>query len=141
MVKRSENSLEAILLFFQISTIFGAAFLHAATMPTAISGFKKTGIWPSDLYVFTGADYLLLATTDIQLENSECFFANTTDGQSQNSTSDSPVPTELLTKKTPALNPSLNVHGSQILQTFILVLRKSVFQTSPEALTPIPLIK
>lgn len=54
-----------VLILFQVSSIFGAAFLHAATMPNAINGFKKTGIWPPDPNVFSDADYLPAATTDI----------------------------------------------------------------------------
>ncbi|KAG8232483.1 hypothetical protein J437_LFUL012715 [Ladona fulva] len=58
-----------VVTLFQISTIFGTAFLHAATMLTAINGFRKTGIWPPDLNVVSDADFLPSATTDIQLEN------------------------------------------------------------------------
>ncbi|KAJ3645324.1 hypothetical protein Zmor_022990 [Zophobas morio] len=34
-------------------------------MKTAVSGFRKTGIWPPDPEVFTEADYLPSATTEI----------------------------------------------------------------------------
>ena len=36
----------------QISGFVGAAFLKAASMETAVNGFKKTGLWPPDQHVF-----------------------------------------------------------------------------------------
>ncbi|KAG5873865.1 hypothetical protein JTB14_035967 [Gonioctena quinquepunctata] len=34
-------------------------------MPTAINAFQATGIWPCDSIVFTDADFIAAATTDI----------------------------------------------------------------------------
>lgn len=40
-----------VVTHFQIASLFGKAYLKAATMTTAISGFKTTGIWPLDLII------------------------------------------------------------------------------------------
>lgn len=62
------NNPGKVITLFQMSTLFGGAFINAATMKTAISAFKKTGIWPVDQQVFTEADYLPSDTTDIPRE-------------------------------------------------------------------------
>lgn len=54
-----------VVTMHQISTLFGAAFLNAASLKTAVNGFKKTGIWPPDPTVFSELDYLPASTTDI----------------------------------------------------------------------------
>ena len=89
-----------VLTLFQISTIFGAAFLHAATMSTAINGFRKTGIWPPDLNVFSDADFLPSATTDIQLVNNECSAEQLIDYHDLGVTAGSSLSTEPPNKKT-----------------------------------------
>nr|CAB3264995.1 nucleosome-remodeling factor subunit NURF301 [Phallusia mammillata] len=50
---------------FQIAKLVSEAFLQAATMRTAINGFKTTGIWPVNENVFDEADYAPSTTTDI----------------------------------------------------------------------------
>lgn len=55
-----------VITLFQISTLFGSAFIQSATMKTAINGFKGTGIWPTDPAVFTESDFLPADTTDIE---------------------------------------------------------------------------
>lgn len=60
-----------VVTLSQISTLFGSAFVNAASMKTALNGFRKTGIWPADQNVFTEADYLPASTTDIQSYNAE----------------------------------------------------------------------
>lgn len=52
---------------YQIAGLFGKAFVKAALMGTAISGFNKTGIWPPQRNVFTEADFLAAETTDIEM--------------------------------------------------------------------------
>jgi hypothetical protein len=59
-----------VVTLFQIAALFGAAYLQAPTMLTAINGFRRTGIWPVDMNVFTEADFLPATTTDIQLDAS-----------------------------------------------------------------------
>ena len=56
-----------MVTLWQISSLFGAAFVTAATMKTALNGFKKTGIWPPDMKVFSESDFLPSATTDIEI--------------------------------------------------------------------------
>ncbi|KAF5283083.1 hypothetical protein FQR65_LT14100 [Abscondita terminalis] len=58
-----------MMTLFQISTLFGAAFIQPCTMQTALNGFRKTSIWPPDKTVFTDDDFLPSATTNIQLLN------------------------------------------------------------------------
>ena len=48
-----------------ISSLFGAAFIHAATMKTSIKGFEATGIWPPNNNVFSDEDFLPSIVTDI----------------------------------------------------------------------------
>lgn len=60
-----------VVTVFQISEIFGNAYIQAATMSTAINAFRKCGIWPYNQNNFTDADFISAATTDIQnIENS-----------------------------------------------------------------------
>ncbi|KAG8233292.1 hypothetical protein J437_LFUL012227 [Ladona fulva] len=99
-------------------------------MPTAINGFRKTGIWPHDLDVLSDADFLPSATTDIQLENNECSAEKPTDGQNHDLITNSLGSTENRTRRqktkvTPIMNHNLDVHGSKILRTFVQILRKS----------------
>lgn len=53
-----------VVTLWQISSLFGAAFIQAATMRTALSGFEKTGIWPPNKNIFPESYYLLSDTTD-----------------------------------------------------------------------------
>lgn len=55
-----------VVTLFQIAALFGAAYLQASTMMTAVNGFRKCGIWPVDNNVFTDVDFLAAKTTDIQ---------------------------------------------------------------------------
>lgn len=48
----------------QISKIFGEAFIKAANIKNACSGFKKTGIFPYDPEVFIEADFAAAETTN-----------------------------------------------------------------------------
>lgn len=56
-----------VVTLHQISSLFGKAFIRAATMSTAVNGFRKTGIWPVDRNVFKESDFLPCSTTDIIL--------------------------------------------------------------------------
>lgn len=52
-----------------ISLLFGAAFIHAAIMKTAMKGFEATGIWPPNKNVFSDDDFLPSVVTDIVLSS------------------------------------------------------------------------
>lgn len=56
-----------VVTLHQISSLFGKAFIRSATMSTAVSGFRKTGIWPVDKSVFEESDFLPASTTDIPI--------------------------------------------------------------------------
>lgn len=55
-----------VVTVFQISEIFGNAYVQAATMSTAINSFRKCGIWPYNQNNFTDADFISAETTNIQ---------------------------------------------------------------------------
>ncbi|XP_025829864.1 uncharacterized protein LOC112904326 [Agrilus planipennis] len=59
-----------VVTVFQISEIFGNAYLQAATMSTAINAFRKCGIWPYNLNNFTDADFISAETTNINIADS-----------------------------------------------------------------------
>ncbi|XP_072384637.1 uncharacterized protein [Diabrotica undecimpunctata] len=63
------NNPGRVVTAFQISKIFGEAFLQAATPLTAINAFKKCGIVPYDPNIFTDLDFAPSATTERDLEN------------------------------------------------------------------------
>lgn len=56
-----------VVTLHQISSLFGKAFIRSATMSTAVSGFRKTGIWPVHKTVFEESDFLPASTTDIPI--------------------------------------------------------------------------
>ncbi|KAK4873838.1 hypothetical protein RN001_013198 [Aquatica leii] len=58
-----------VVQLFDVSALFGQAFLNAANMRTSIKGFENSGIWPPNCNVFTDEDFLPAETTDIPLEN------------------------------------------------------------------------
>jgi hypothetical protein len=53
-----------VVTLFQISSLFGGAYLNAANMRAAVDSFHHTGIWPPDRNVSSHADFLPAATTD-----------------------------------------------------------------------------
>lgn len=59
-----------VVTLHQISSLFSAAYLRAATMFTAINGFNATGAWPVNMAVFSEADFLPSATTDLEVDPS-----------------------------------------------------------------------
>ena len=50
---------------FQIAELFGIGYVRAATMRTAVNGFRKTGIWPIDRNVFDEHGLAAAQTTDL----------------------------------------------------------------------------
>ena len=55
-----------VVTFSQIAKLASSAFIRAATMPTAINGFRTTGIWPVDPSVFSKVDFVSASTTDLR---------------------------------------------------------------------------
>ncbi|KAK2710071.1 hypothetical protein QYM36_013670 [Artemia franciscana] len=47
-----------VLTVFQISTLFGPAFIQSASTNTAIQGFKEAGIWPTNPAIISDSDFL-----------------------------------------------------------------------------------
>ena len=56
---------DRVVTQYQVAGLFGKAFLRAASMHTAVSGFQATGIWPVERNVFNDSDFLAAETTDI----------------------------------------------------------------------------
>lgn len=56
-----------VITMFQISEIFGQAYMQAATMSTAVNGFRKCGIWPYNQDNFSDVDFIAAETTNIPL--------------------------------------------------------------------------
>lgn len=52
----------------QVAKVFGNAFVQAATMSTAVNGFR-IGIWPYNPNVFSETDFAPSLTTEIQLND------------------------------------------------------------------------
>jgi hypothetical protein len=61
------NNPGRVVTQFQVSKIFGEAYIKAATPATAINGFKKCGIVPLDPNIFEDTDFIAAQTTDIAL--------------------------------------------------------------------------
>jgi len=68
---REHASEHRVVTHYQIASLLGKAYLKAATMTTAINGFRATGIWPLDPNNFNESDFLASTTTKIELENQE----------------------------------------------------------------------
>ena len=42
---------------FQVAAIFGEVYIKAATVRTAMNGFRRTGIYPTDHHIFEDSDF------------------------------------------------------------------------------------
>lgn len=60
-----------VVTLWQISSIFGSAFIQAATMRTAMHGFEASGIWPPNRNIFCDSDFLPAETTDVRKEQDQ----------------------------------------------------------------------
>lgn len=56
---------------YNIMQLMKTAFEKAATMSTAVNGFKKCGLWPCDRTVFNESSFAPSLVTDQELENAE----------------------------------------------------------------------
>ena len=84
---------------FQIAKIFGEAYLKAAVPINAINGFAKTGIFPFNPDVFTEADFIAAATTEMEFNEDSSVVEVPTTGSN--------------TGQLPATDPSLQTLTSQ----------------------------
>lgn len=131
-----------IVTAFQISEILGIAYIRAATMKNAMSGFKATGILPYNPNVFEEADFLQSANESLKVMESTTFSEEivVTESREQISVSPSdivPVP-ELNAPSTSdgrrgsALVVTSTPHKEKIMQSLLkknetLTKRKLVF--------------
>lgn len=81
---------------YEIGKLFGDAFMKAATMQTAISGFKKTGIYPLDSEVFPDWMFSPSETTERSLDE----FENVTPSSKQTDPSRPSTPTASISDET-----------------------------------------
>lgn len=58
------NNPGRVVTQYQIAALFGLAYNKAATIQTAVSGFRKTGIYPHDRNVFDEVDFAPAETTE-----------------------------------------------------------------------------
>ena len=54
-----------LVTIYQISELFGKAYLQAATTKTAVNGFRATGIWPFNSTLFTDVNFAAARPTDM----------------------------------------------------------------------------
>lgn len=59
-----QNNPGRVVTQFQIAKLFGVAYEKAATLETAASGFRKTGIYPTDANIFGESDFAPAETTE-----------------------------------------------------------------------------
>jgi len=50
---------------WQVAELFGSAYCKAASVGTAVSGFRASGLWPLNIGVFSDCDFAASAVTDI----------------------------------------------------------------------------
>ena len=60
-----------VVTIYQISALFGTAYLRTATARTAVNGFSTTGIAPYNPGVFSDADFAGSEPTDLPLETAD----------------------------------------------------------------------
>lgn len=53
-----------IISQYEVARLFGDAYMRAASAQNAISGFKSTGIWPTNRHIFDESDFLPSMMTD-----------------------------------------------------------------------------
>jgi hypothetical protein len=60
-----------IITMYQVGEIFGAAYLRAATVKTAVKAFETTGISPCNRHIFDDSDFAPSSTTERPLPQSQ----------------------------------------------------------------------
>lgn len=118
----------------QISKIFGEAYIKAANIRNACSGFKKTGIFPFDPEVFTEVDFAATETTNLIQEPTEPVVAA---HQIEIVIPNNNIAPEASTSCNIPLNNSVDIDVSQ---DNINIKNINTFNVSPEMIQPIPKI-
>ena len=65
------NHLGRVVTTFQVAELFGIAYTKAATAQTAINGFKKTGLFPTNRDIFEPHDFAPCQPTNINSGNND----------------------------------------------------------------------
>lgn len=114
---------------FQISKLFGEAYLRAATPTTAINGFRKCGIYPYNPDVFTDVDFAASEVTDQPfMQNSQQ--QEVLDGSTE-------ISTEI--ESQPSSSSTLTLSNRPITpQPTSCSSGTRVFLVSPEDIHPVP---
>ena len=60
-----------VVTTFQVAELFGIAYTKAATAQTAINGFKKTGLFPTNRDIFEPHDFAPCQLTNIDSEKND----------------------------------------------------------------------
>nr|XP_026501309.1 uncharacterized protein LOC113404595 [Vanessa tameamea] len=119
-----------VITQFQIAELVDKAFQKAATMTTAFNAFRATGMWPLNRDIFTEADFLSAAVTEITLPSSSIQNPqpSTSASSIQDSHSNESSPSILNASQIdyqPAMNPTPTKNADQATATESLVLNQS----------------
>eukprot|EP00057_Strongylocentrotus_purpuratus_P025734 XP_011680208.1 PREDICTED: uncharacterized protein LOC105445838 [Strongylocentrotus purpuratus] len=63
------NNPGRVVTTFQVAELFGNAYMRAATTQVAASGFRKTGIYPTNRDVFLPHEFLAADVTDVPMDD------------------------------------------------------------------------
>lgn len=126
-----------VVTLFQISTLFSQAFVNAANMKTALKGFEKTGIWPTNEGVFTDDDFLPAEATNIPIAETQVLPTN--DSFNSPSTPPPKVPLENSNQNNPL--PQCSWMPDTPNAPIKKPSTSSFPALSPEIVMPIPQIK
>ncbi|XP_049779237.1 uncharacterized protein LOC126176141 [Schistocerca cancellata] len=102
-----------VVTLHQIASLFGKAFIHSATMSTAVNGFRKTGIWPVNRNVFQESDYLPCSTTDIHQAHTSG--VTETEDQIPEMLSRCKTPEQLTTDDQPSVSSNFQVTSPEMV--------------------------
>lgn len=71
---------------WQVAELFGHAYGKAASVGTAINGFRASGLWPLNIGVFSDADFCAASVTDVTRSQSGVSSLDMTTSQLQSNT-------------------------------------------------------
>lgn len=130
---------------FQTASLFGKAFIAAATMTTAVNSFRSTGIWPLEPNIFTDADFAPAETTNNPENPMAAMQSEQTtpepalrpnSPQSGCSAINNSKERDNQRTPEPALRPSSPQPGCSGINN--TMPKRSAFGVSPEAILPLP---